>query len=96
MGTKKIKSLRAPKKEKYNLREKNVKKRKKILIDKKNTKNTKKQNKKNGVITIRGSSLRPLQLNPLIEVIKGQERSEEHLYEMRFGKGLASQKIYVC
>ena len=34
------------------------------------------------MITIRGSSLRPLQLNPLIEVINGQERSEKHLYEI--------------
>ena len=35
--------------------------------------------RKNGMITIRGSSLRPLQLNPLIEVINSQERSEKHL-----------------
>ena len=56
---------------------------------------THKKQQKNGVITIRGSSLRPLQLNPLIEVIKGQERSEEHLYEMRFGKGLASQVFII-
>ena len=41
-------------------------------------KNAKKLNKNNGVITMRGSSPRPLQLNPLIEVIKGQERSEKH------------------